>query len=187
MLFTRHTFVRSLHDLGAAAWFGGSLMGAIGLNGASEAVKDPSDRVRAATVGWAKWWPVSAAAVGAHLIGGAALLSVNSPRVGAQKGVGTSTVLKTALTAGAIGATAYNGVLGAKIAQGAKHEESAESAVTPDALTPSDVAAAQKQQRVMQWVTPALVGGVIVLGAQQGEMQRDSQLKKGLLGRILPG
>ena len=27
------TLARSLHDLGLAAWFGGSLMGAIGLNG----------------------------------------------------------------------------------------------------------------------------------------------------------
>ncbi|MDT5205049.1 MAG: hypothetical protein QOD34_1685, partial [Mycobacterium sp.] len=32
---TRNTVIRSLHDLGAAAWFGGSLMGAVGLNGAA--------------------------------------------------------------------------------------------------------------------------------------------------------
>jgi hypothetical protein len=32
----RNTAVRSLHDLGLAAWFGGSLMGAVGLNGAAE-------------------------------------------------------------------------------------------------------------------------------------------------------
>lgn len=33
--------VRAAHDLGAAAWFGGSLMGAIGLNGAAAAATDP--------------------------------------------------------------------------------------------------------------------------------------------------
>src|SRR4051812_21266058 len=35
-LSERNTLVRSLHDLGLAAWFGGSLMGAVGLNGAAE-------------------------------------------------------------------------------------------------------------------------------------------------------
>ena len=29
-----NTLARSLHDLGLATWFGGSLMGAVGLNGA---------------------------------------------------------------------------------------------------------------------------------------------------------
>ncbi len=52
---TRNTRVRSLHDLGAAAWFGGSLMGALGGNGAAAQVRDPTDRVAAA--GWRKWTP----------------------------------------------------------------------------------------------------------------------------------
>jgi hypothetical protein len=185
MFLTRHTFLRSLHDLGAAAWFGGNLMGAVGLNGASEEIRDPQDRVRAATAGWAKWWPANAAAIGAHLIGGAGLLVLNSGRVAAQKGVTSSTVLKTTLTAAALGATVYNGVLGAKIAEGL--EEPADNAVSPSPATREDVAAAQKQQKVMQWVTPALVGGVMVLGAQQGEMQRPTQVKKGIFARLNPG
>ena len=32
----RNTVIRGLHDLGLAAWFGGSLMGAVGLNKAAE-------------------------------------------------------------------------------------------------------------------------------------------------------
>jgi len=47
----RNTFVRSLHDLGAAAWFGGSLMGALGVNGAAAEVRDPTDRARVAAAG----------------------------------------------------------------------------------------------------------------------------------------
>jgi hypothetical protein len=35
---TDQTFARTLHDLGAAAWFGGALMGAVGLQGASSAM-----------------------------------------------------------------------------------------------------------------------------------------------------
>ena len=40
----RNTLVRTLHDVGLAAWFGGSLMGAIGLNGAGAAVLDDKER-----------------------------------------------------------------------------------------------------------------------------------------------
>jgi hypothetical protein len=39
-----HLVIRTLHNLGLAAWTGGSLMGAIGLNGAASALDDPSQR-----------------------------------------------------------------------------------------------------------------------------------------------
>ena len=51
LVSTRTTFVRSLHDLGAAAWFRGSLMGALGVNGAAAQVRDPTDRARVAAAG----------------------------------------------------------------------------------------------------------------------------------------
>ncbi|MER7437510.1 hypothetical protein ABT341_22660, partial [Pseudonocardia alni] len=43
---------RTLHDVGLAAWFGGSLMGVTGLNGALDAVGDPAERERLAGAGW---------------------------------------------------------------------------------------------------------------------------------------
>jgi len=52
---------------GAAAWFGGSLMGAVAVNGASRDVKDPAERAAVATAGWARWTPFAVAAIGAHL------------------------------------------------------------------------------------------------------------------------
>ena len=94
---SRNTVVRSLHDLGAAAWFGGSLMGAVGVNGAAGAVRDPQDRARVASVGWAKWAPVNAAAIGAHLIGGGLLLYANRDRAKHQSGVTANTVTKSVL------------------------------------------------------------------------------------------
>ncbi len=39
---TDNTVARTLHDLGLAAWFGGSLMGAAGVNGAAAVVEDPT-------------------------------------------------------------------------------------------------------------------------------------------------
>jgi hypothetical protein len=35
---TDNTVARTLHDLGLASWFGGSLMGATGVNGAASVV-----------------------------------------------------------------------------------------------------------------------------------------------------
>ena len=63
------TLARSLHDLGLATWFGGSLMGAVGLNGAAAVVDQPDQRLRVANAGWARWTPVNLAGIAAHLAG----------------------------------------------------------------------------------------------------------------------
>lgn len=174
----RHTVIRAMHDLGAAAWFGGSLMGAIGLNGASQSVSDPSQRTRVASSGWARWSPVSAAAIGAHVIGGLGLIVTNRDRVQKQAGVTANTTVKTLLTAAAVGTTAYSGVLGAKVA--AAGDVPAEGGAVPSESTPSEIATAQQQLRALQWATPALTGMIIALGAQQGEQQRPSQILRGV-------
>lgn len=41
-----NSLARSIHDLGLAGWFGGSLMGAVGLNGGAASPKDPTERSR---------------------------------------------------------------------------------------------------------------------------------------------
>lgn len=179
---SRNTIVRSLHDLGAAAWFGGSLMGAIGVNGAAATVRDPRDRAKTAAAGWAKWAPVNAVAIAAHGIGGAAILYANRGRAMHQDGVTSNTVAKLIITGLAVGATAYSGVLGAKVAQGDGY--SAEGATEPTPSTPDDVAAAQKQLRYLQWSLPVLTGAIVVLGAQQGEQQRPSQILSGLSDKV---
>lgn len=174
MTSNRNTVLRSLHDLGAAAWFGGSLMGAVGVNGASKNVKDPAERTDVASAGWARWAPVSAAAIGAHLIGGAGLVLANRDRVRDQNGAMVNTVIKSVLTAAAIGTTAYSGVLGAKIATEVRSAPT-EGGTVPSDGTPDHVARLQQQLRVLQWVTPALAGALVILGAQQGEQQRASE------------
>jgi hypothetical protein len=88
MASTDNTVARTLHDVGLAAWFGGSLMGAAGVNGAAAAVQDPSQRLRVANTGWARWTPLNLAGIMAHLAGGAvltgAVLVVNA-RMGEQQ------------------------------------------------------------------------------------------------------
>lgn len=175
---SRNTVIRAAHDLGAAAWFGGALMGAVALNGASQDVADPADRSRVAAAGWARWSPVNIAAIGAHLIGGAGLVIAHRDRVQGQPGVTANTVIKTGLTALALASTAYSGVLGAKIAHaGQVHTE---GGTTPSETTPDDVAQAQQQLRILQWLTPAVTGVIVILGAQQGEQQRPGQRLRGI-------
>ena len=173
MTSSSNTVVRSLHDVGAAGWFGGGLMGAVGLNAASKDISDPAERSTIAADGWARWAPVSAVAIGAHLLGGAGLLLAQRGRVRNQPGVGANTVVKTALTAAALGTTVYSGLLGAKLAKAGNVP--AEGGTVPGDATPGDVAGTQQRFRILQWATPVLTGALVVLGAQQGEQQRPSQ------------
>src|SRR5919108_6292631 len=81
-----NTIARTLHDLGLAAWFGGSLMGAAGLNGAAAVVQDPGQRLRVANSGWARWTPLNLAGIAAHLAGGAGLTRAHKGRLARQQG-----------------------------------------------------------------------------------------------------
>jgi hypothetical protein len=118
-----------------------------------------------------RWAPVNAAAIGVHLLGGAGLIWANKARHGTQSGVAANTTIKTAVTVTALAASAYGAVLGAKIAKLSDHAP-ADGATEPSSETPDEVAAAQRQLRVIQWATPALTASIIALGSQQGEMQR---------------
>lgn len=175
------TTVRTLHDVGLAAWFGGSLMGAVGLNGAAAGVSDPAERAKTARTGWARWTPVSAVAIGAHLIGGAGLLRANRTRVARQEGVATVATTKTILTGAALVATVYAGYMGTKVGT---DEQPAEGATEPVAATPNDTAAAQKQLKALQWAVPALTGAVLVLDSFMGEQQRPASVASGLLQKL---
>ncbi|MBY4131354.1 hypothetical protein HQO83_23455 [Rhodococcus fascians] len=179
----KNTIIRSLHDLGAAAWFGGALMGAVGVNGASTAVQNPRDRAQVAATGWAKWAPVNAVAIGAHLIGGAGILMANRGRARHQEGVTANTNFKIAVTGAALAATAYSGVLGAKTTK--SQGNSVDSATEPSTDTPREAAAAQKQLKYLQWTLPVLTGAIVVLGAQQGEQQRPSEILSGISEKLV--
>jgi hypothetical protein len=177
----RNTLIRSLHDVGLAAWFGGSLMGAIGLNGAARAeggTAAATDRI--ASAGWAMWTPVNAAAIGAHLFGGGGLLAVNAHRVATQQGVAASTAAKTVVTAAALAATAYARVLGKKV-------ELASSSDPQDAVKaqehPVDLDKARRQLACAQWAVPALTGCLVVLNALHGEQQRPAEQIPGMWQR----
>ena len=170
----RDTLIRSLHDLGLAAWCGGSLMGAVGLNGATAQAHDPQERLRLSSLGWKRWAPVSAGAIGAHAIGGAGLIITNRRRAQLDDGARANTKVKFALTVAAAGLTAWSGVLGRKVEE--QSGQGAPGATEPSASNSRDLAAAQKQLQVTQWAIPAITAVLVIMGAQQGEQQRPSQL-----------
>jgi hypothetical protein len=174
-----NTLARSLHDLGLAAWFGGSLMGAVGLNGAAAVVDQPGQRLRVANAGWARWTPVNLAGIAAHLAGGAVLLTGNKGRLATQRGVATATVAKATVTGLALAATAYARALGERLMQAG--DAPVEGGTTPAGDTPPDLAGAQRQLTVLQWVIPGLTGAALVLNALMGEQQRPQQVTGGLL------
>ena len=172
---------RSLNDLGAAAWFGSALMGAVAVNRTSADAEDGTDRNAADTI-WRRWWPVNAAAIGANLVGGALLTVGNRERVVAQRGVASLSMVKTAVTVTAVAAAACAGWLGKRAADG--DDATAGDATTHDGAVSRHPA--HEWQRILQWAVPTLTGLTIVLNAAQGEQQRPQHVLRGVLRRLDP-
>ena len=169
---------RSIHDLTAGAWFGGSLMGAIGLNGAAAEAKDPTERTRLSSLGWKKWAPFQTGAFTAHLLSGLAIIWENKGRMAKQEGVTRLSIYKTVVTLAGAAVTLYAGLLGSKVEKLAG--EGAEGATESKPGASEELQSAQKQLKILQWAIPVFAGWVIVLGAKHGEMQRPKNVFKGL-------
>jgi hypothetical protein len=167
---TTTTLVRSLHDVGLASWFGGTLMGAVGLNGGAAVARAPRERTRISSAGWQKWTPVLIGSVAAHVAGSVGMLLTDKQRLLAQPEARRSAAVKTGITLAAIGASAYSGVLGR--VQSKHQDEGGNSPTEPLATASPELSSAQRQQKVVQWISPLLTAVLIVLAAQQGEQQR---------------
>ena len=169
----RATVLRSLHDLGLAAWFGGSVMGAVGLEGAAGSVDDPAEAARLSQEGWDRWTPVAVAAIGAHAVGGLGLVVVNRGRLSRQPGARRTAVVKAGVTGAAVAATGYTAWLGTRIASMQR---------LGDDLTEAErdeLEVLRRRIRLVAWSVPALTGAVVVLGAVQGEQQRPVEVARG--------
>lgn len=176
---------RSLHDVGLAAWFGGTLANAVSLNTAAAAASDARSTGAVTNAGWDAWTPVNAAAIGAHLVGSVGQLSGNKSRLVSQQGVLSMSVVKTVLTVAALGATGYSRVVGRKVSE---HEAvPVASGTESTAATPPEVAKAQKQLKVLQWTIPALTGALLVVSSFAGEQQRTTSVLSGVADRLKVG
>ena len=179
---SRNTLSRSLHDVGLSAWFGGTLANAVSLNPAAAQADSARATGAVANVGWDRWTPVNAAAIGLHLVGSVGQLAGNKGRVAGQQGVAGMALAKTGLTVAALGVTAYSRVLGKRVSEHTAMP--AASGTEPVNTTPPAVAQAQQQLRMLQWAVPALTGALVVVSSFAGEQQRPASVLEGLTARL---
>jgi hypothetical protein len=166
----RDTLVRSMHDIGLAAWFGGALMGNVGLNAGAASDASPAERVTIAARGWSRWAPVQWAAIVLHGVGGIGLVRGNKMRLVGQLESRRNAGVKAAVTGLAVASSAGSAIAGKLI--GDHIYADPQRVDDPSASASTAMQRAQRVQRVLQWATPALTLGLIVLAAQQGEQQR---------------
>lgn len=169
---------RSLHDVGLAAWFGGTLANAVALNRAAGNAGGEHSAGAVANAGWDRWTPVNAAAIGAHLVGSVGQLGGNRDRLKGQQGVASMSLVKTGLTVAALAITGYSRIVGRKVSQAGAVPVG--DATTPTQETPPQVAAAQKQLTALQWAVPILTGALVIVSAFAGEQQRPQAVLAGL-------
>ena len=159
------TTVRAAHLVTNAAWFGGSLMGAVALNPASRVGDSAQERSRIADEGWTSWGPVQAGAIGVHLLSGLAIVADNKRRVAVHPPTTAAVVVKTALTGVALVASAAAYREGAQLGR-------AQEAGDRDPEAAQRVRDLSARMRWLQWATPMATGGLLVLDAALGEQQR---------------
>jgi putative copper export protein len=165
------TLVRATHLVTNAAWFGGSLMGAVALNPASREGDDAREQADIADEGWTQWGPVQGGAIGLHLLSGVAILADNRRRVVAHRPTSIAVVAKTALTGAALAASAAAYKVGADLGE-------AQARADRDPRAAKRARSLGRSMRWLQWATPATTAGILVLDAYLGEQQRG---KAGLL------
>ncbi len=191
----RNTLSEVLHDLGIAAWFGGSLYGAAATSAASFQLDNPADRLRAANSAWARWTPINAVAIAAHLIGALGLVRGTPQHLVLQSGMPRTGAVKTGFTLAAVIATGCAQVLGQRVmayemsrsSQGQAGAVDAAGATEPAATTPPEVAQAQKQLKALQYAIPVLTGGVIVTHGWIAQSMRPRATLKQTAARLVPG
>ena len=158
------TTVRATHLVTNAAWFGGSLMGAVGLNAAAREPDTAREQVEVSGTGWERWGPVQGAAIGLHVLSGLAIVADNRNRVVAHPPTTAAVVAKTTLTAAAVAASAAAYVQGERLGDAAGEDG--------HRTDPEAAGAARRQVAWLQWAVPALTGSLLVLDAVLGEQQR---------------
>jgi hypothetical protein len=183
---------QAVHDLGAALWFGGSVMGVAGVNKAGEDLRDGVDKVRVAESAWRRFAPAQWLGIGAVLVAGSRLTWESKGRLVVQYGLGRAGAAQAALAVAGAGATAYAAWSGTRIGQLTEraHERGepfdTTDATVPNAGTPPEVKVWQRRQRVAQYLVPVLAGANIVLNAYLTQQYRPGATLAGIARRLRP-
>ncbi len=188
-----NVLAQAVHDLGAALWFGGSVMGAAGVNKSGADLRDPLDKIRVAESAWSRFAPAQWAGIAAVLLAGARLTSESSSRLAAQHGWARAGGTKAAVAVLGAGATAFAAYSGQKVGQLAEQAQQSgqqvdvQDANVPGPQTSPELATWQQRNRVAQYLVPLLSGANIVLNAYLVQTYRPGAAARGVARRLLPG
>ncbi|QSB16555.1 hypothetical protein JQS43_09915 [Natronosporangium hydrolyticum] len=185
-----HAVAQATHDLGSALWFGGSVMGAVGVNSSGDELPRSIDRIRVANSAWGRFAPIEWLGIGAAVVSGLQLTRVGTRRIALQKGFGEATAAKAVTMVLGIATTAYAGYCGMKIAEIAEQASQegrlleVQDAATPTGGTPTELARWQRRLRVAQSLVPVLAGANIAFGAYLSQSFRPVATARGVMRRI---
>ena len=188
-----HVLAQAVHDLGAALWFGGAVMGVAGVNKSGNDLRDPLDKVRVAESAWQRFAPVEWAGIAAVLGAGTQLTRASKGRLATQHGWARAGSVKAAVAVAGTAATAFAAYSGRKIGQLTEQAAAAgrpvdvQDASTPSAQTPAEIAVWQKRQRASQYLVPLASGANIVLNSYLVQTYRPGATARGVVRRLLPG
>lgn len=191
MTDTSNVLPQALHDLGAALWFGGAVMGVAGVNKSGADLRDGLDKVRVAGSAWQRFAPVEWTGIATVLVTGAQLSRASKGRLAAQHGWARAGSTKAAVAVAGAAATAYAAYTGGQISKVAERLDKAgkpvdvKDATVPTAGTPAELASWQKKQRVAQQLVPLLSGANIVLNSYLVQTYRPGATVKGLLRSLV--
>ena len=187
-----HTVAQSVHDLGAALWFGGSVMGVAGVNKSGADLRDGVDKVRVAESAWQRFAPAQWLGIGAVVVAGSRLTLMSKGRLALQHGVGRAGAAQAATAVAGIVATAFAAYSGSRIGKLTEQANArgegvdVHDATIPNAETPPEVATWQRRQRVAQYLVPLFAGANIVLNAYLTQQYRPGRTVAGVARRLLP-
>lgn len=157
---------RAAHNLGLAAWFGGSLFGLVALNPSVSRISDKQERGRVLNESWARYNAISAVAIVSTL----ASWRLGGLKQNAELRTPALERAKNVLLGGATVSALAAGVLGARVAGDAPEGGPAggtpvESGTEPGPETPPGAARAQRLIRFFGSGALTMLASVIVLSA----------------------
>ena len=176
---------RALHDVGLAAWLGGSMFGKFALNPAVGRISDKADRGKVVNAAWNGYNAVNTIGLGAVALGwlGARVTETRNGQLSDRERALSRA--KDALVATAVVTGVVNGVEGARLArQAPAGAVPIEDGTTPAPETPPAAASIQKRLRLLGDVN--IVIGVALAAVNAVLAQQNYSrppLKRGVLRR----
>jgi hypothetical protein len=187
-----HVVAQAVHDLGAALWFGGAVMGAAGVNKAGQDLRDGVDKVRVAESAWRRFAPAQWVGIGAVLVAGSWLTWESKGRLAVQHGLGRAGAAQAAFAVAGAAATGFAAWSGTRIGQLTERANDrgepfdTADATVPNHGTPPEVAVWQRRERVAQYLVAALAGANIVMNAYLTQQYRPGTTLAGIARRLRP-